>query len=189
MPMQRFLPVGLALGLAVSLVPASAAGSEEAVCGIRVLEQGTGWPVPLVQLRTTQHQLFVTDNAGRIAISDPDLVNRQVFFHVEGQGYEVSQDGFGYRGVRLDLRAGETVEFEVRRTMIASRLGRLTGAGLFAHSQRLGFEQQWNESGIAGCDSVLTAAHQGDQFWVWGDTRRLEYPLGIFHASLSLIHI
>ncbi len=40
-------------------------------CAIRVLEKGTGWPVSLVELRTTDNQRFVTDNAGIIALDAP----------------------------------------------------------------------------------------------------------------------
>src|SRR5690606_32579074 len=62
-------------------------------------------------------------------------------------------------------------------------IGRLTGAGLFAHSQKLGRQQDWRESGVVGCDSIQTAVHRGRHFWLWGDTNLYHYPLGIFHAS------
>lgn len=35
-----------------------------APCRIEVVERGSDWPVPLVELRTTHHATFVTDNAG-----------------------------------------------------------------------------------------------------------------------------
>jgi hypothetical protein len=156
-----------------------------APCCIEVVEKGSGWPVPLVQLRTTHHLLFVTDNAGVVAIDEPELIGREVFFHVEGHGYEVPSDGFGMRGVRLTPQPGKTLRIEVTRTMIARRLGRLTGAGLFAHSQKLGRESEWRESGTVGCDSVQTAVHRGRHYWLWGDSSLYHYPLGIFHASCA----
>ena len=37
---------------------------------IEVVDKQNGWPVPLVQLRTTHNVLFVTDNAGVIAFDE-----------------------------------------------------------------------------------------------------------------------
>ena len=92
-------------------------------CRIEVVEQGTGWPVPLVELKTTHHVAFYTDNAGVVAVSTPELLGREVFFHVSADGYEVSADGFGFSGVRLRPEPGVTLRVEVRRTMIAAGWG------------------------------------------------------------------
>ncbi len=154
-----------------------------APCRIEVVDQQNGWPVPLVQLRTTHHALFVTDNAGVIALDAPELMNREVWFDVLGHGYKVKKDGFGLRGVRLKPEAGKTLRVEVTRTMVAKRLGRSTGAGLFAESQKLGGELDWRESGVFGSDSVQNAVHGGKMFWAWGDTTLPNYPLGIFDMS------
>lgn len=152
-------------------------------CCIQVVEKGTGWPVPLVELRTTHQSRFFTDNAGVIAFDLPELMGRETWFDVIGNGYEAAKDGFGYRGVRLTPRPGATLKVEVGRTIIAKRLGRLTGGGLFAESQKLGRELDWRESGIVGCDSVQNAVHRGRMFWLWGDTTLAKYPLGIFHGT------
>jgi hypothetical protein len=72
---------------------------------------------------------------------------------------------------------------EVNRTIIARRLGRLTGGGIFAESQKLGRELDWHDSGVLGSDSVQNAVHRGKMFWLWGDTTMPHYPLGIFDAS------
>ncbi|MDA0809112.1 MAG: hypothetical protein O3B68_14030 [Planctomycetota bacterium] len=156
-----------------------------APCRIEVVEKGSDWPVPLIELRTTNDLRFVTDNAGVIVINQPELMGREVFFHVEGHGYEVPADGFGYRGVRLTPRAGVTLHVEVDRTIIAQRLGRLTRAGQFANAQRVGQETEWRESGVVGSDSVQTAVYRGRHFWLWGDTSLFHYPLGIFHSSAA----
>ena len=153
------------------------------VCRIEVVEQGNGWPVPLVELRTTHLQRFVTDNAGIIAMDSPELMGRETWFEVLGHGYEVPQDGFGYRGVRLTPEAGKTLKVTVTRTIIAKRLGRVTGGGLFAESQKLGRELDWRESGVVGCDSIQNAVHRGKLFWLWGDTTLAKYPLGIFDGT------
>jgi hypothetical protein len=154
-----------------------------APCRIEVVEKGTGWPVPLVELRTTHNVRFVTDNAGLIAFDLPELMGRETWFDVFGHGYEVPRDGYGSRGVRLKPEPGASLKVEVTRAIIAKRLGRLTGGGLFAESQKLGRELDWTESGILGCDSVQNAVHRGKMFWAWGDTTIARYPLGIFDMT------
>lgn len=173
------------LGILLGLTTAVHAAEPPAVrpCRIQIVEQGTGWPVPLVELRTTHHARFVSDNAGIIAFDLPELMERETWFEVHGHGYEVKADGFGQRGVRLTPEPGKTLRVEVKRTIIAQRIGRLTGAGLFAESQKLGLESGWRESGIVGQDTVQNTVHRGKQFWFWGDTTLAKYPLGIFDGT------
>lgn len=152
-------------------------------CRIEIVEQGSGWPVPLVELRTTHHARFVSDNAGNIAFDLPELMGRETWFEVHGHGYEVKADGFGQRGVRLTPEPCKTLRVEVKRTIIAQRVGRLTGAGLFAESQKLGLAGDWPESGLVGQDSVQNVVHRGKLFWFWGDTTLAKYPLGIFDGT------
>lgn len=159
------------------------ASGADALCRIDVIEEGTDWPVPLVELRTTHQVRFVTDNAGVIAFDLPELMNRETWFDVTGHGYEVPADGFGMRGVRLTPKPGATLTVKVKRTNIARRLGRLTGAGLFGEIQRFGLDLDPVESGVMGSDSVQNAVHRGKMFWAWGDTILPGYPLGIFHMS------
>jgi len=152
-------------------------------CRIEVVEKGSGWPVPMVQLRTVHGVRFASDNAGCIAFDLPELIGRETWFDVVGHGYEVPADGFGNRGVRIRPKSGETVRIEVVRTSLARRLGRLTGAGLFGESQKLGSELDWEESGVLGSDSLQMARHGDRLFWAWGDTLLARYPLGIFHMT------
>jgi hypothetical protein len=161
----------------------TASGAPLAPCRINVVEKGSGWPVPLVELSTTHGVRFVSDNAGVIAFDLPEGMGREVWFNVLGHGYEIPRDGFGYRGVRLTPQPGATLTVQVTRTMVARRLGRVTGAGQWGESQKLGLPAPGGESGVFGCDSVQTAEYQGKLFWVWGDTTLPHYPLGIFHAS------
>lgn len=168
--------------LAVTSFPLQAAPAPQP-CRIEIVERGSGWPVPLVELRTTHNVRFVTDNAGVIAFDLPELMGRETWFDVIGQGYEVTKDGFGYSGVRLTPQPGKSLKVEVNRTIIARRLGRLTGAGLFAESQKLGQMLDWRESRVLGCDSVQNAVHRGRLFWAWGDTTMPNYPLGIFDMT------
>ncbi|HOY58706.1 MAG TPA: hypothetical protein PK640_11300 [Verrucomicrobiota bacterium] len=171
---------GLAVAVAC-LLPAWGGGVEP--CRIEVIEKGSGWPVPLVELRSTHNVRLVTDNAGVIAFDLPELMGRETWFDVIGHGYERPKDGFGYRGVRLKPEPGGTLKVEVTRTVPAKRLGCLTGGGLFAESQKLGGEMDWPESGVLGCDSVQNAVHRDRLYWAWGDTTLARYPLGIFHMT------
>jgi hypothetical protein len=155
-------------------------------CRIEIVESGSGWPVPLVELRTTHNVAFVSDNAGVIAFDLPELMGRETWFDVRGHGYERPKDGFGYRGVRLTPEPGKTLHVEVNRTIIARRLGRLTGAGLFAESQKTGRDLDWKESGVLGSDSIQLAAYRDRLFWLWGDTTLAHYPLGVFDSTAAI---
>jgi hypothetical protein len=176
-------PRTLAIGCSLLLLSLAGRARAAEPCRIEVREKGSGWPVPLVELRTTSHVRLVTDNAGVIACDLPEFMGRETWFELVGHGYGVKPDEFGMRGVRLTPRPGETLRVEVERTSIARRIGRLTGSGLFAESQKLGQELDWTEQGLTGCDSVQVAAHEGRLFWAWGDSLMPHYGLGIFHMS------
>ncbi|MDG2122628.1 MAG: hypothetical protein P8J87_02955 [Verrucomicrobiales bacterium] len=150
---------------------------------IEVVDRGNGWPVPLVHLTTTHNLTFTTDNAGVVAIDTPELIGRETWFTVHSDGYQLPADGFGNRGFRLTPSPGGSAQIKVTRTIIAKRLGRLTGAGLFAESQKLGGYPGYKESGISGCDSIQIATHRDKKYWLWGDSNLPKYPLGIFHMT------
>lgn len=152
---------------------------------IRVVDEELGRGVPLVQLETVHHVSFWTDSNGFVAINEPDLMGRTVFFHVRSHGYEFPKDGFGFVGVRLDVRAGATAEVKMRRSNIAQRMYRLTGEGIYRDSLMLGrlAPQAASNGRVAGQDSAMALPYAGRLYWFWGDTSRLEYPLGNFHSS------
>jgi hypothetical protein len=152
-------------------------------CKIEIVEKGSNWPVPLVELRTVNQIRFVSDNNGLIAMDAPDLMGHEVWFDVSSPGYEIPKDGFGMHGFRFVPQPGKSKRIEVTRTIVAKRIGRITGAGLFVESQKLGKELDWLESGIVGQDSVQNAVHNGKMFWIWGDTSMPNYPLGIFDGT------
>jgi hypothetical protein len=178
-----FTLLGMKLTICLLTLGLNAVVAATQPCRIEVVEHDSGWPVPLVELRTTHQTRFVSDNAGNIAFDLPELMGREVWFEVHGHGYEVPADGFGMRGVRLKPEPGKVLRVEVKRTNIARRIGRLTGAGLFAESQKLGLESDWRESGIVGQDSVQNVVHRGRLYWFWGDTTVARYPLGIFDGA------
>ena len=170
---------------ALSLLALSSAGLAIEPCRIEIVDKENGWPVPLVELSTTNDARFISDNAGLIALDDPELLDRAVWFHVKGHGYGVNKDGFGYEGIRAAPMSGGTMRVEVQRRNIAKRLGRLTGAGLFAEQQKLGMEAQVPDTGVFGCDSVLMTRRGNELFWLWGDTTLPGYPLGVFQSTAA----
>ncbi len=154
-------------------------------CKIEVIDKSNGWPVPLVRLTTTSDLSFVTDNAGVVAFDAPELMGRETWLGVFSDGYEVKADGFGYRGVRFTPTPGGKLTIEVERKQIAKRLGRLTGSGIFAESQKTGGFTDWKETGVIGSDTVQTATYKGKLFWLWGDTNLPQYPLGVFNTPVA----
>jgi hypothetical protein len=169
----------------IGLLTVTATAIASKPCRIEIVEKGDDWPVPGVELRTVHGVRLVSDNAGLIACDVPELMGRESWFTVVGHGYGVKADGFGYQGVRLTPVSGKTLKVMVERTIIARRLGRLTGAGLFAESQKLGEQLDQKESGVLGSDSVVTAELGEKLLWFWGDTTLPHYPLGIFNVSAA----
>lgn len=166
----------------VLIFPASPAGAGSP-CRIEITDSESGWPVPLVELKTTHGVKFVSDNAGIVAFDLPELLGRETWLEVRSHGYSVAADGFGMRGVRFTPQEGGTYHIKVNRGNIARRLGRLTGAGLFAESVKCGLPGGGEESGVLGSDSVQNAVYRGKLFWAWGDTSLAHYPLGIFDMT------
>ena len=154
-------------------------------CRIEIIEKGTQWSVPGVELRTVHGVRFVSDNAGVIAFDLPELMGQETWFTVSGHGYGVKADGFGYKGARLRPEPGKKLTVTVERRILAQRLGRLTGTGLFAESHKVGEHLDWRDGPVVGCDSIVNARFDGKQFWFWGDTNLSNYPLGIFDVSAA----
>lgn len=154
---------------------------------IEVVDEATLRGVPLVELRLVDGTCFYSDSAGVVAFAEPGLMDTEVFFHVRSHGYEYPKDYFGYRGLRLTPTAGGSVQIKIKRLNLAERLYRITGRGIYHHSVRLGDEVPLQKPVInglvAGQDSALAVPYRGKIFWIWGDTSRPAYPLGIFKAS------
>ncbi|MBI3881522.1 MAG: hypothetical protein HY301_15845 [Verrucomicrobia bacterium] len=154
---------------------------------IRVVDEATGRGVPLVELETVNHLLFVTDSAGRVAFHEPGLMSRAVYFHVRSHGYEMSKDGFGYIGKALDVKPGGSATIKLKRVNLAERLYRITGEGIYRDTVLLGHTPPIAEpllnAQVVGQDTVETAVYRGKIFWFWGDTMRARYPLGHYQTS------
>lgn len=153
---------------------------------VTVIDDQTGRGIPLVELRTTNEQVFLTDNQGVVALIEPGLMGQRVFFHVRSHGYEVPADGFGFRGKALQVEEGGSAELRVRRVNIAERLYRVTGSDLYRDSVLAGrdvpIRRPLLNAQVFGSDSVVNGIYRGKLRWFWGDTNRPAYPLGNFHV-------
>src|SRR5262245_33681621 len=122
------------------LLAADPAAGSVAPFAIEVVDDQTGRGVPLVELTTTSGVTNVTDSAGLVAFDEPGLMNQRVFFSVKSHGYEFRKDGFGIRGISLDVKPGGSAQLKIKRLNIAERLYRVTGQGIYRDSVLLGRE-------------------------------------------------
>lgn len=154
---------------------------------IQCLDAESGRGLPLVELETVNHLRFVSDNAGRVAFGEADLMKTEVFFHVKSHGYTVGKDGFGFRGVRLVPMPGAKAAISLNRSNVAERLYRITGEGRYRDSLLLGYPMPLpgdsNPGRVAGQDSIQAASYHGRIHWFWGDTDLMAYPLGHFRTA------
>ena len=154
---------------------------------IQVVDEATNRPVPLVEISTVHQVTHITDNHGITAWNEPELAGEEVFFQVKSHGYEIQADGFGFKGRKEKVVSGGRVQWKLKRTQIAERLYRITGAGRLAESQSAGLISADDPNAITrarviGQDSVQTTPYKNELHWLWGDTSRLSYPLGNFHS-------
>ncbi|WP_437187776.1 hypothetical protein SH668x_001186 [Planctomicrobium sp. SH668] len=154
--------------------------------GIQVVDEATGRGVPLIELETVNAIKYVTDSNGMVAFLEPGLMNRDVYFHVRGHGYDLPKDGFGFSGVKLHTTVGETATISLKRRLAAQRIYRVTGDGIYRDSVLLNREVPLQHSvinaGVLGSDSVLCTVFNGKLHWFWGDTNLPGYPLGLFQT-------
>jgi hypothetical protein len=154
---------------------------------IQVIDAATGRGVPLVELRTGNKAAWWTDSNGIVAFDEPGLMDLEVFFHVSSPGYEVPEDFFHNRGVKLKPQRGGSAVIRVNRLNIAERLYRITGQGIYRDSVLVGhpvpLKQPVLNGQVMGQDTVIATPYRGKIYWFWGDTDRPSYPLGNFGAS------
>jgi hypothetical protein len=188
LPIQLRTMKRVLLGFAVFGL--AALQSAEKPFGIHIVDEATGRGIPLIELRTVNDIRCVTDNAGWIAFNEPGLMDREVWFYLSlSPGYTKEKDGFGFTGVRLTPKGGDTATVKLKRTNIAERIGRTTGQGLFRESELLGLPHalpNLNPAGVMGQDSVQATPYHGKIFWLWGDTNVPQYPLGNFQTTCAL---
>lgn len=142
---------------------------------VRVSDEATGRGVPLVELRLPNQVKYFTDSAGVAALVEPGLEGRTVFVAVSGHGYEYPLETPMGRGALLTISRGGRADLKVRRTMIAERLYRLTGEGIYRDSVQAGLPVPapialLANGQVLGQDTVVGTPYAGKLFWIWGDT-------------------
>lgn len=175
--------------VAFSLLPPAIAASADnsAPFYVRVVDSQSGRGVPLVELRTTNEIVFITDSQGIAVVDEPGLEGLEVFLHVKSHGYTFRRDGFGIAGKRVRVQRGGHAELSVERVNIAERLYRVTGGGIYRDSLLAGLDvplkQPALNAQVFGSDSVQMVVYGNRLYWFWGDTTRPAYPLGNFHMT------
>ncbi len=173
--------------LAAGAIGSAADAPPSKLFRIRVIDEATGRGLPLAELATVNHVLYVSDSAGQVAYDEVEQFGGDVFFTVKCQGYEPPKASFGYEGVRLPVKAGGESTVKLKRISIAERVCRLTGAGRYRDSVMLGDDvpagDRVSRGGVVGQDSIQAAIYRGKQYWFWGDTSRAAFPLGLFRTA------
>lgn len=149
-------------------------GRASEYCVIRVVDEDTGRGVPLIELKLPNDVKYWTDSAGVAALDEPSFVGQEVFIAIRGHGYEYSEETLFGRGAHVRIEPGAIRELRVRRTMIAERLYRLTGEGIYRDSVMadlpVAMEEPMMNALVLGQDTVSAAVYRGKIFWIWGDT-------------------
>src|SRR5512133_1640409 len=159
--------------IVVALTVGMAATDEYFV--VRVTDEATGRGVPQIELKLPNEVKYWTDSAGIAAMREPAFEKHDVFIAVSGHGYEFPKETFFGRGVNLTLKPGGRADIKVRRTMIAERLYRLTGEGIYRDSVLAGLpvpirEPMLGDGQVLGQDTAVGIPYYGKLFWIWGDT-------------------
>ncbi|WDQ15171.1 hypothetical protein [Rhodopirellula sp. P2] len=154
---------------------------------IRVVDADTGRGIPLVELRTTDHNRYFSDSNGYVAFFEPGLMDQQVWFDVGSWGYESPAGPYGTKGVAWKTTPGTEAVLKLERQNLAERLYRQTGVGIYRDTVLLGKKPPLPvpliNAQVTGCDSVQTAIYRGRMRWFWQDTNQVEFALGSFRMT------
>jgi hypothetical protein len=142
---------------------------------VRVVDSETGRGVPLVQLSTPRDAIrFWTDSAGIAVIDDDTMNGHDVVFTIRSHGYQFEERIFNDPARKLHVEPGTHAELKIRRTNIAERLYRITGADIYRDSVLAGLPvpiaQPLLNGGVTGQDTNIAVPYQGKLFWCYGDT-------------------
>lgn len=158
---------------------------------VQVIDEETGRGVPLVELKLPNEVKYWTDSAGVAALDEPSFHKRDVFINIRSHGYEYPETPFG-PGCIVRIELGKRQVVRVRRTMIAERLYRLTGEGIYRDSVMAGIPvaaQVPPLNGLVlGQDTVCGTVYRGKIFWIWGDTVGPSYWNFSVSAAVSNLH-
>ena len=138
------------------------------------IDSQTQRPIPLVTIEMRNGLKFVSDNGGNIFIDSPELIGKKVYFLVYSHGYELPEKNlFNEHGIISQLIPGCHQSVSMTRTNIAERLYRITGTGLYHHTQKAGLTNPATdliESSVLGQDSTVACKVGNKIYWMWGDT-------------------
>ncbi len=141
---------------------------------VRVIDEQTGLGVPLVELRLPNDVAYWTDSAGVAAFDEPSFRGQEVYLRIRSHGYLCPHETPLGRGIKIRIEPSQTREVRIQRSMIAERLYRLTGEGIYRDSvlARLPtpIKKPLLNAQVLGQDTVSTAVYRGRIFWIWGDT-------------------
>jgi len=157
---------------------------------IQVVDAATSRGIPLLILESSLNTRHVTDSNGLIAYDDPIAMGKDVFFKPISDGYSYQAPGLAMGGTVLKPQPGSSTTIIMKRDMIAERLYRITGAGIYRDTMALGENSPISHpllnAGVAGQDSALCTPFDGKLFWIWGDTGKLGHPLAAnFRATAA----
>jgi hypothetical protein len=176
---MRRAPVFVAVLTLATLLWLRAGAQPSRYFVVRVVDDETNRGVPLVELKLENDVKYWTDSAGVAALDEPSLRGRDVFVGIRSHGYEYPSDTMLGRAVKVRFDPGTTQEVRIRRTMIAERLYRLTGEGIYRDSVMAGLPVPANarslNAHVLGQDTVSAAVYRGSIFWIWGDTIGTDY--------------
>lgn len=148
---------------------------------LQVVDDVTGRGVPLARVDGPRGPEW-TDAAGHLAVRDPALF--------DGPGTWTFEPLDGYSGgapLTLTPTPGGAATLAVTRENVAERLYRITGRGVYRDSVLLGLPTPTASpvlnGRVMGQDTILVLPWGGDWLWLWGDTIRPEYPLGLFDVA------
>ena len=165
---------------------------------IKVIDRETGRGIPAVELKLTDSRIFYTDSAGIVAFYEPDLMGKEVFFHIKSFGYSYPYGyetlGYSYpedpsrrKGKAFRITPGGNTVIKMDRRNIAQRLYRLTGSGIYRDSRLLGDKipptQDTTDEPAMGMDSALAIIYQDKMFWIFGDTLFASKLIGNFRVT------
>jgi hypothetical protein len=152
---------------------------------IRVVDPANHRGVPLVDLSAFGEHHW-SDSQGIIAYCNPDHVGESISFTFASHGYDLAA---GAATVQIATTKGGAASVDLKRTIIAERLYRIVGAGIYRDSVLLGLETPLASptmvAQVMGSDTASVALYQGKIFWLWQDTDRASYWLGNFRGTAA----
>ena len=175
-----------AIYLCSSLIP-QLYGAPDPCFRIRIVDAETGRGIPLVEVRTQNYIRYYSDSNGLIAFREPGLMDQDLYLFISSEGYDYPKDILGNSGFVINAAENDSIVIRLQRRNIAERLYRITGQGIYGHSDLLNepvpLKNPLLNGKVLGQDSNLRTIYRNRIFWFWGDTFKPAYPWGNFSVS------